>query len=94
MIKPKVIWDPKENRSGNVQHIARKHSLTVTEVEEVLLNPRSRAGRSRSTGLPMVFGWTSTGRYITVIWVEISDDPLTIMPVTSYDVRPPKGRRR
>jgi hypothetical protein len=81
-----IHWDP----DGNVQHIA-KNDITVDEVEAVLRNPQSRSGRSRRSGLPQVFGWTPTGKFITVIWEEVSDDPRMIYPVTAYEVPPPKG---
>ncbi|MGA7501870.1 MAG: hypothetical protein WBX00_34485 [Isosphaeraceae bacterium] len=41
-----------------------------------------------------VFGSTSSGKFITVIWEEVLDDPRTIYPVTAYEVPPPQGRKR
>lgn len=93
MIDITIIWDPDDDPDGNVKHIAR-HRVTKGEVEEVLRNPRSRTARSRRTGLPMVFGWTSTGRYLTVIWQEDPRDPRTVKPKTAYDVPPPQGRQQ
>ncbi len=78
---------------ANVQYIA-EHGVTVEEVEEVLFDPRTRTGRSRTSGRPQAFGSTSTGKYITVIWDEVSDDPRTIYPVTAYEVPLPQGRQR
>ncbi len=43
------------------------------------------------------FGWTSTGRHLAVVYELVDDDPLTLRPVTAYDVPPPgpkKKRRR
>jgi hypothetical protein len=77
-----IIWDLDDDPEGNVQHIA-EHDLTKEEVEEVLSNPERR-GTSRSSGLPLVFGITSTGRTIAVIFQEI--DPDTVKPVTAFDV--------
>jgi hypothetical protein len=88
---PTIIWDLEDDPDGNVQHIA-EHGITVDEAEEVLVDPRSRTGKSRRSGRPQVFGWTSTGKYITVIWEEVSDDPRMIYPVTAYEVPPPQGR--
>jgi len=88
-----IIWDLDDDPDGNVQHIA-EHGVTVEEVEEVLFDPRTRTGRSRTSGRPQAFGSTSTGKYITVIWDEVSDDPRTIYPVTAYEVPPPQGRQR
>lgn len=79
-----VIWD--DSRGGNVEHIAG-HGLTPDEVEDVLLNRDSRFARSRSTGRPLAFGYTSTGRYILVAFDEI--DEWTVYPVTAYEVPEP-----
>jgi hypothetical protein len=93
VINATIIWDLHDDPHGNVQHIA-EHGVTVEEVEEVLLDSRSRVGRSRTSGRPQSFGWTSTGKFITVIWEETSDDPRMIYPVTAYEVAPPQGRQR
>ncbi len=93
MIEITIIWDLADDPDGNVQHIA-EHGIKIEEAEEVLRNPRSRTGRSRTTGRPQVFGWTSTGKHITVIWEEVSADPRMVYPVTSYEVPPPQGRQR
>jgi hypothetical protein len=71
-----------DDPNGNVQHIA-DHDLTKEEVEDVLFDPEGRSV-SRSSGLPLVFGTTSTGRFIAVIFQEIDAD--TARPVTAYDV--------
>jgi hypothetical protein len=83
-------WDLDDDPDGNVQHIA-EHGLSKEEVEEVLAAPSSR-GTSDSSGLPLVFGWTSTGRYILVAVEDLGPDG--IRPVTAYDVPPPQARRR
>ena len=77
-----VIWDLDDDPEGNVQHIV-EHDLTKEEVEEVLANPERRS-TSRSSGLPIVFGETSTGRYIAVVFREIDSD--TVKPVTAYEI--------
>jgi hypothetical protein len=48
-----------------------------------LIDPERR-GMSRSSGLPIVFGTTSTGRFIAVIFQKI--DPNTAKPVTAFDI--------
>jgi uncharacterized DUF497 family protein len=88
-----IIWDLDDEWDGNVQHIA-EHGVTVDEVEEVLRNSRSRVGRSRRSGRPQAFGWTSTDKFITVVWEEVFDDPRMIYPVTAYEVPPPEGRQK
>jgi hypothetical protein len=61
-----VAWDDEDDPEGNVQHIA-EHDLTIAEVESVLLDSRNPEVASRSSGRPMVLGWTDTGRFIAVI---------------------------
>ena len=41
-------------------------------------------GTSRSSGLPIVFGTTSMGRFIAVVFQKIDKD--TVKPVTAYDI--------
>jgi hypothetical protein len=77
-----IIWDLDDDTEGNVLHIA-EHDLTKEEVEEVLENPE-RHSTSRSSGLPLAFGTTSTGRTIAVIFEQIDAD--TVKPVTAFDV--------
>jgi hypothetical protein len=91
-----IIWDLEDDADGNVQHV-REHDITIEEAEEVLLDPGSSRAVSRSSGLPTVFGWTSTGRYLAVVYELVEDDPLTLRPVTAYEVPPPapsKKRRK
>lgn len=78
-----IIWN--DDPGGNVEHI-EEHGLTVEDVEHVLQNRESRA-TSNSSGDPCVFGYTSDGRYIIVVFEQIDDD--TIYPVTAYDVPEP-----
>ena len=84
-----IFWDLEDAEDGNVQHIA-EHGLTREEVEDVLLNPRNPTTESNSSGNPITFGWTSTERYIAVVWEHVQDDPLTIYPITAYEVPPPR----
>ena len=79
-----VIWDDGEGE--NVEHIA-EHGLTPDDVEDVLNDPDSVFDVSRSTGRPIAFGYTRTGRYIAVVYEEL--DPLTVYPLTAYDAREP-----
>ena len=88
-----LIWDLADDPDGNVQHVA-EHDATMREVEEVLLNPNNIMTRSRSTGHPMTFGWTSTGKHLAVVWQHVQDDPLTIYPLTAYPTPPPRRKRR
>ena len=91
-----IIWDMDDDETGNVRHIA-EHGLSPQEVDEVLTNPDNPTAESASSGEPVTFGWTSTGRHIVVVWEHVLDDPWTIRPVTAYEVPPqtiPKKRRR
>jgi hypothetical protein len=76
------LWDLDDDPNAKVVHIA-EHDLTKEDVEEVLVDPEGRP-TSRSSGLPIVFGMTSTGRLIAVVFQEIDSD--TAKPVTAYDV--------
>ena len=75
-----IIWN--EEPGGNLEHIAQ-HGLEPDDVEEVFLNPVDR-DVSRSSGLPIVFGFTPDGRYILVVYEQV--DEVTVYPVTAYDV--------
>jgi Domain of unknown function (DUF4258) len=82
-MEPIVIWD--DEPGGNVEHIA-EHDITPGEVEDVLRNPDNETDVSHSSGYPITFGWTETGRHIAVVWEEVDDDPRTIYPITAYEV--------
>jgi uncharacterized DUF497 family protein len=71
-----------DDPDGNVKHCA-DHGVTPNEVEEVLLNPTD-IDVSRSSGHPVAFGDTSTGRHLMVVYEEIDAD--TVYPITAYDV--------
>jgi uncharacterized DUF497 family protein len=77
-----IIWDLDDDPDGNVQHCAA-HGVTKQEVEEVFQNAAD-ADQSRSSGRPAVFGDTSTGRHLIVVYEEIDAD--TVYPVTAYEV--------
>ena len=64
----RAIWDLDDDPHGNVQHIA-EHGITKEEVEDVLENPNG-IEISRSSGRPIAFGQTSTGRLIAVIYLD------------------------
>ena len=61
-----IFWDLDDDPDGNVQHIAQ-HDLTTEEVDDVLMNPSNPTDESHSSGNPVTFGWTSTGRHIIVV---------------------------
>jgi len=77
-----ILWDADEDPKGNVQHIA-DNFLTKEDVEWVLEHPESRA-KSRSSGRPMLFGYTQTDERIAVVYEEIDEG--TVRPITAYFV--------
>ena len=77
-----ILWDLDDDPDGNVQHCAQ-HGVTKEEVEEVFQSATD-ADSSRSSGRPEVFGDTSTGRHLMVVYEEIDAD--TVYPVTADDV--------
>jgi hypothetical protein len=85
MIDAIVAWDTKDDPDGNVRHIA-ENGIAMDEVEEVLLNEKNPVGESRSSGRPITFGDTSTGKRIAVVWEQALDNPLVIRPVTAFEV--------
>lgn len=80
----RFLWDLEDEEQGNVQHIA-EHGLTPDEVEDVLRDP-VEIGTSDSSGNPAAWGYTTTGRWIIVIYEEIDED--TVRPITAYETAP------
>jgi len=60
-----IIWDLEDDPDGNVQHCS-DHGITQDEVEQVLQNATD-ADISRSSGRPVVFGDTASGRHLMVV---------------------------
>ena len=83
-----IIWDLDDDPDGNVQHCA-EHDITKEEVEDVLDNVMD-ADVSRSSGRPVAFGDTLSGRHLMVVFDEIDAD--TAYPVTAYEV--PRRQKR
>ena len=77
-----VIWDLDDDPDGNVRHCA-EHGITKEEVEEVLQEPRD-ADISRSSGRPVVFGDTTAGRHLMVVYETVERD--AVYPITAYEV--------
>jgi hypothetical protein len=82
-----IIWDLDDDPDGNVEHCAQ-HGITKDEVEEVLQNARD-SDISRSSGRPVVFGNTSTGRHLMIVYEAVELDP--VYRITAYEV--PRRRR-
>jgi hypothetical protein len=77
-----ILWDLDDDPDGNVIPCAQ-HGITKDEVGEVLQNPTD-SDVSHSSGRPVVFGDTSTGKHLMVAYEEIDQD--TAYPVTAYEV--------
>jgi uncharacterized DUF497 family protein len=78
-----------DDAGSNAAHIA-EHSLTPQEVESALLDENTTFDVSDSSGRPIAFGSTGTGRFIAVMFEVLNlADPLNIRPITAYDVPEP-----
>ena len=82
-----VAWDDEDDPGGNLRHIA-EHGLSPDEVESVLLADDAAEGTSRSSGRPLVAGFTFTGRWIVVVYEVAATDPAVLRPVTAYEPDP------
>lgn len=84
-----IDWDEPDDESSNTVHIA-EHGLTPEEVESVLFDENTTFDVSHSSGRPIAFGSTHTGRFIAVVFDLLNlADPLIIRPITAYDVPEP-----
>lgn len=84
-----VDWDDATDPDGNAAHIA-EHGLNQEEVESVLRDPHASHDVSGSSGRPIAFGSTLTGRFIAVVYEVLNpDDPLILRPITAYEVPDP-----
>jgi hypothetical protein len=83
-----IAWDDEDDPHGNVQHIAA-NALTVEEVEQALNDPNNRPIISRASGRPAVFGATSTGKDVFVVYEVLETKPITVIrPITAYEPMP------
>lgn len=64
------------------QHLGR-NGVTPEESEEVVCDP-DEVDQSRSSGRPIAFGPTSTGKYLACVY-ELLDET-TVLPVTACGV--------
>ena len=72
-----IIWNDEI-----VEYIAQ-HGVTPDEFEEVVLASKD-VQKSHSSGRPIVFGETSTGKFLACVFEYIGLDQ--IVPVTAYEV--------
>lgn len=84
-----IDWDELHDDGSNTAHIA-EHGLTPEEVEFALFDKDTTFDLSDSSGRPIAFGITATGRFIAIVFEVLNPaDPLVIRPVTAYDVPEP-----
>jgi uncharacterized DUF497 family protein len=83
MVFDSIIWDLDDDPDGNVRHCA-EHGITKEEVEEAV-QAAMDADVSRSSGRPVVFGDTGTGRHLMIVYEEA--DAGAIYPITAFEVR-------
>ena len=65
----------------NAEHVEH-HGITLNEFEEVVQAP-DRLTQSESSGRPLAFGWTATGKFIGCVY-EMLDD-ITVYPITAFE---------
>ena len=81
----RFLWDDPDDPNGNIEHLT-DHDLTIDDIERVLADPVSE-GTSRSTGLPVAWGYVPDGRYVLVVYEKVAEQ--TIRVVTAYEVPEP-----
>jgi uncharacterized DUF497 family protein len=85
-----IDWDEPDDEGSNTAHIA-EHGLTPEEVESVLYDEMTTFDLSDSSGRPIAFGRTDSGRFIAVVFEVLNlTDPLVIRPITAYEVPEPR----
>lgn len=67
-----------------VDYIAQ-HGVTPEEFEEVVLNAKT-IQHSRSSGRPMAFGPTSTGKYLACVFEYTGAGEDEVLPITAYEI--------
>jgi hypothetical protein len=84
-----IAWDAEDDPNGNFQHILGTGEVTVEEVDEVLSGHHGNYpdAYSDTTGSPIIFGTTSTGKRIAVYSDESDADLVIVRPKTAYPVR-------
>ena len=84
-----IDWDGSDDERGNTVHIA-EHGLIPDEVESVLFDANTSFDVSDSSGRPIAFGTTNTGRFIAIVFEVLNlDDPLILRPITAYEIPEP-----
>ena len=93
MANVECVWDLEEDPEGNVRHVA-EHGISIDEVEQVVRDRYADAKASQSSGRPIVFGWTSTGKHLAVIFEVVDEKLPQVYVVTAYEAPPPAEPKR
>ena len=84
-----IDWDDVGDEGSNTAHVG-EHGLTTEEVDSALRDNATMFDVSDSSGRPIAFGKTMTGRFIAVVFEVLNvADPLIIRPITAYEVPEP-----
>ena len=84
-----IDWDEPNDEGSNTAHIA-EHGLMPEEVESALFDENTTFDVSDSSGRPIAFGATGTGRFIVVVFDVLNPaDPLVIRPI--HGIRCPRA---
>jgi hypothetical protein len=82
-----IDWDDENDPQGNTWHIVGPGEVTIEEVEELLFDHSGKVDQSDQSGNPIIFGWTTTGKHIAVIFrFEPDPDLVIVRPITAYPV--------
>lgn len=82
-----VVWDLPDEPGSNYRRIIENRGFTVEEIEAVFRDPDSE--NSTPNDYPVVFGETPSGKYILIPYEVLATRPLTVYPITAYEVAPP-----
>lgn len=80
MARQMFLWD--EEDGGNVEHLA-EHGLTTDDVEHSF-DTCFKKTKSRSSGRPALYGFSTDARTIFVVYEEIAENLIYVY--TAYEV--------
>lgn len=83
MVIRKIIW-----KDQFIEKLARKHSVSVLEAEEILAAKphigRMSKGRVKDENVYAAFGQTNAGRYLIVFYIRKASS--AILPISARDM--------
>lgn len=82
-------WDNPDDDGSNTAHVA-EHDLTPDEVDSALFDRSTAFDVSDSSGCPIAFGYTGTGRFIAIVFEILNlEDPSSSArsPLTKFPNR-------